>query len=95
MAQDLKRLIGELPLVKDLNVGFTIFSLPKPIEFVVRSNDQQQLESFSTALSNQMERVEGAYNIGTSLDSPSNEINLQLKPEACLLYTSPSPRDRG
>lgn len=88
LARELQRLIGDLPLVKDLNVGFTIFNLPKPIEFVIRSNDQQQLESFSTALSNQMAEIEGVYNIGTSLDSPSTEINLQLKPEAASLSVS-------
>ncbi|MDG2471990.1 MAG: efflux RND transporter permease subunit [Pseudomonadales bacterium] len=88
LARDLQRLIGDLPLVKDLNVGFTIFNLPKPIEFVIRSNDQQQLELFSTALSNKMAKVEGVYNIGTSLDSPSTEINFHLKPEAASLSVS-------
>jgi len=88
LARELQRLIGDLPLVKDLKVGFTIFNIPKPIEFVIRSNDQQQLESFSAALSNQMEEIAGVYNIGTSLDSPSTEINLQLKPEAASLSVS-------
>ena len=35
-----------------------------------------------------MEKVEGLHNIGTSLDSPSTEINLQLKPEAASLSVS-------
>ena len=88
LAIEFQRLIGDLPLVKDLNVGFTVFSLPKPIEFVIRSNDQNQLELFSSALTSSMAKIEGIYNIGTSLDSPSNEINLRLKPEATSLSVS-------
>ena len=88
LARQLQEEIGELQGVKDLTVRYTIFKIPKPIEFVVRSDSQQQLEDFSAALALNMADVEGVFNIGTTLDSPSNEINLRLKPEANTLSVS-------
>ena len=88
LARQLQDEIGELQGVKDLSVSYTIFDIPKPIEFVVRSDSQQQLEAFSAALALKMAAIEGVYNVGSTLDSPSNEINLQLKPEANTLSVS-------
>lgn len=88
LARQLQEEIGELQGVKDLSVSYTIFNIPKPIEFVVRSDSQQQLEDFSAALAVKMAAIEGVYNVGSTLDSPSNEINLQLKPEANTLSVS-------
>lgn len=88
LAKRLQEEIGELQGVKELSVGFTIFKLPKPIEFVMRSDNQQQLEAFSADLVAIMSNMDGVYNVGSTLDSPSNEINLKLKPEANTLAVS-------
>ncbi len=82
VARQLQEQIGEMQGLKDLSVSYTIFDIPKPIEFVVRSDSQQQLEEFSAALALKMATIEGVFNVGSTLDNPSNEINLQLKPEA-------------
>lgn len=88
LARQYQQEIGELPGVKDLSVGYTIFDLPKPVEFVLRSESQQQLEGFAQELVAAMVATEGVFNVGSTLDSPSNEINLRLKPEANTLAVS-------
>lgn len=80
--------IGELAEVKELSVSFTIFDLPKPLEFVVKSDSQQELEAFSALLLGTMKATDGLYNVSSTLESPSNEINLRLRPEAESLQTT-------
>lgn len=88
LAMEFQQEIGELTGLKDLTVGYTIFDIPKPIEFVLRSDSQQQLDAFAEALAQAMKTTEGVFNVGSTLDSPSNEINLRLKPEANTLAVS-------
>ena len=82
LARRWQEVIGELPGVKELAVNFTIFELPKPMEFVLRSESQTELEGFSQALLLALKNTDGAFNVGSSLENPSNEINLVLRPEA-------------
>ncbi len=82
LARQWQEVIGELPGVKELAVNFTIFELPKPMEFVLRSESQAELEAFSDALLQALKGIDGAFNVGSSLENPSNEINLVLRPEA-------------
>lgn len=88
LAAKLQDEIGQLAGVKDLTVTYTIFELAKPIEFVLRSESREQLEGFSAQLVNLMAQTDGVFNVGSTLDSPSNEINLKLRPEANTLAVS-------
>ena len=55
------------------------FNIPKPIEYVIRSNNQSHLKLFSDDLALELSKISGIYNISTTLDEPSSEVNFTLK----------------
>lgn len=83
-----RELIGEVQGVTDLTVGFTIFDLPKPIGFSILSDSQYQLDNFSREFTDHLNKVEGIFDVRSSLENPSNEINFSLKSNASTLSTS-------
>jgi len=82
LARQWQRKNGAMQGLNSLNFGFTIIDIPKSLEFVLRSDSQSQLEEFSAAMLQSLQSVEGLHNIGSTLESPANEIDLQLRPEA-------------
>ena len=69
-----------------------------PVAGAVYKTLKQLLETFLSNKSNRFRRVvlveyprEGLYSVGFV----TGDVGPSLQPEFCLLYTSPSPRDRG
>ncbi len=74
--------IGAVQNVNDLNIGFTLGDMKKPLEYVLRSNSQQQLDNFTHDLVAELKQIEGLFDVLSSLESPSKEVTLAFKEEA-------------
>ncbi len=74
--------IGELADVKDFDIRYTIGQRGKDIEFELVAPDLETLRGAAADVKQQLARFPGVYNIRDSLDNPSPEIELRLKPLA-------------
>ena len=88
VADEFRRQIGQVSGVKDLNVRYTIFDLPKPVSFNVLAADNQNLQAYSKELANYIASIEGTYDIQSSLEHPVKELNFRLNTNAESLSVS-------
>lgn len=82
IARQWREEIGEISGLKDLDVRFTIFDIPKPISLSLRSDDSNQLIAYSEEMKRFMATVDGVYDIRSSLENPVQEINFELNSNA-------------
>ena len=79
LSKRLLKHLGNVNGAKNINVSSNWFNIPKPIEYVIRSNNQSHLKLFSDDLALELSKISGIYNISTTLDEPSSEVNFTLK----------------
>jgi multidrug efflux pump subunit AcrB len=77
-----RELIGDIEPVKSFQLDYTINERGKPIKLVLASNSIQDLRAVSLELRQALESYPGVYDINDTLDSPREEIVLDLKPAA-------------
>jgi multidrug efflux pump subunit AcrB len=81
-AERWRELIGDIGPVQDFQMDYTINEMGKPIRLVLASSSLQDLRSVSAELREALASYPGIYNINDTLDSPREEIVLDLKPAA-------------
>jgi len=74
--------IGDLGPVESFNLDYTINEMGKPINFVLASSSLEDLHKATDELRQALESYDGIYNINDTLQSPKEEIVLDLKPAA-------------
>ncbi len=77
-----QQLIGPLYNARAVDIAFTIIPLGKPIELQVIAPDLAMLRQATSAVSDEVSRYPGIFNVRNSLANPQNEIEIQLKPHA-------------
>jgi multidrug efflux pump subunit AcrB len=82
LKQRWQELIGELPDVKDFDIRYTIGHGGKDIEFELAAPELTLLREAASEVKAQLARFPGVFNVRDSLDNPSPEIELRLKPLA-------------
>jgi len=80
--------IGEVYGVTDFSIRFTLFQIPKPLGFDLRSNNQPQLEGFTRDLLHFLREQQGIFDARSSLEHASSEINFEMNPGAEALNIS-------
>ena len=88
LSKKLLKHLGNINGAKNINVSSNWFNIPKPLEYVIRSNNQSELKSYSDDLSSELSAVDGIYNVSTTLDEPSSEINFSLREDSDYFATS-------
>jgi multidrug efflux pump subunit AcrB len=77
-----RELIGDLGAVKSFNIDYTINERGKPIRLVLASPSLDDLRAVSSELRRVLASYPGVHNINDTMDSPRDEIVLDLKPAA-------------
>jgi multidrug efflux pump subunit AcrB len=74
--------LGELGDVEEFQMDYTINDAGKPIRLVLASPSTNDLQAVSDELRGILLRYPGVYNVNDTLQSPKDEIELDLKPAA-------------
>ena len=74
--------IGDLGPIEDFSIDFTIRENDKPIKLVLTSAYLQDLEDVSEEIRDALLAYPGVFNVNDSMQSPREEIELDLKPAA-------------
>jgi len=82
LAERWRELIGDINPVKAFQLDYTINEMGKPIRLVLASSSIDELRTVSLELRQALEAYPGVYDINDTLDSPREEIVLDLKPAA-------------
>jgi multidrug efflux pump subunit AcrB len=77
-----RELIGEIGPVEDFVMDYTINEKGKPITLVLAAPELDDLRAVSQAMREVLGTYPGVYNINDTLQSPRQEIELDLKPAA-------------
>ncbi|MDG1945599.1 MAG: efflux RND transporter permease subunit [Halioglobus sp.] len=77
-----RELVGDLGPVESLHMDYTFNDRGKPITMVIASSSLEDLAGVAARLREVLESYPGVYNINDTLQSPREEIELQLKPAA-------------
>lgn len=82
IAREWRGEIGELGEVEDFQLDYTVNDMGKPIRLVLASPSIAHLKAVADELRQILERYPGIYNVNDTLQSPRDEIELDLKPAA-------------
>ncbi|NQY02195.1 MAG: efflux RND transporter permease subunit [Halieaceae bacterium] len=77
-----EELMGEVAPVKKMQLDYTVNERGKPIRLVLASPSLEDLRNVALELRAALASYPGVYNINDTLDSPREEIVLDLKPAA-------------
>jgi multidrug efflux pump subunit AcrB len=77
-----RELIGDLGDVEDFTMDYTINEKGKPIRLVLAARESAHLEAVGAAVRQRLASFPGVYNVNDSMQSPREEIVLDLKPAA-------------
>tara|TARA_R110002110_G_C13470513_1_gene720810 strand:- start:46468 stop:49587 length:3120 start_codon:yes stop_codon:yes gene_type:complete len=77
-----RELIGDLGEVESFKLDYTLNERGKPIRLVLASPSLSDLRAVSAELRHALEAYPGVYNVSDTLQSPQEEIVLDLKPAA-------------
>jgi multidrug efflux pump subunit AcrB len=82
LARRWQELIGDITPLKNLQLDYTINERGKPIRLVLASPSLDDLRAVAVELRQVLESYPGVHNINDTLDSPRDELVLDLKPAA-------------
>jgi multidrug efflux pump subunit AcrB len=77
-----RELIGDVGNVEDFKIDYTINNKGKPIKFVLAAASVDTLRAVNDELGELLAGYPGVFNVQDTLQSPRQEIELSLKPEA-------------
>jgi len=77
-----RELIGDLGDVQDFNLDYTVNDRGKPISLILSANSVADLREVAALMRQTLESYPGVYNINDTMESPREEIVLDLKPAA-------------
>ena len=93
LAQEWRRMVGDIPGAKQLSFSAAIFRPANPIDFVLKGHDYDELNIVSEKIKQQLASYPGVFDIGDDFSQGKEQIQLVIKPEAELLGIS--SRDLG
>ncbi|GAB1260868.1 efflux RND transporter permease subunit [Aurantivibrio plasticivorans] len=84
ISQKWRRYIGAIPEAEEIRINFTINSRSEPIrlQMSIRSDNANEQERAVSAVKNALAQYPGTFDIKDNLQSPRDEIELALKPNA-------------
>lgn len=82
LAEDWREQIGEVGEVQDYRMDYTINDRGKPIKLDLSADSLDDLRAVSAELQRVLQSYPDVYNVYSSLQSPKDEIVLDLKPAA-------------
>ncbi len=82
ISQTWREEIGDIGEYEEFNLEYTFNRIGKPIRLLISANEFEVLQEVSDLVSAELSSYPGIYNISDSLQSPKDEIELDLKPAA-------------
>ena len=82
LVNEWRKLIGDIPDVKELTFRAQIGRTSNPIEYQLRGQDFDQLKALSERIKDKLAEYDGVFDITDSFDEGKKELTLKLKPNA-------------